>query len=71
MLLSVRENVLGKGENVTFSGEQVGIQNVYRRMLLLYGDRAKMELLSGPGEGYAMRITIPNLDKTSPAIQEK
>lgn len=71
MLLSVRENVLGKGENVTFSGEQVGIQNVYRRMLLLYGERAKMELLSGPGEGYAMRITIPNLDKTSPAIQEK
>lgn len=71
MLLSIRENVLGKGENVTFSNEQIGIQNVYRRMLLLFGERAKMELLSQPGEGYAMLITIPSFEKTTPAIREK
>lgn len=71
MLLSIRENVLGKGENVTFSNEQIGIQNVYRRMLLLFGERAKMELISKPGEGYAMLITIPSLEKKTPAIQER
>ena len=70
MLDSIREDVLGKGENVAFSGEQIGIQNVYRRMLLLFGERAKMELVSGPGEGYAVQITIPSIDKKTPAIKE-
>ena len=70
MLDSIREDVLGKGENVAFSGEQIGIQNVYRRMLLLFGERAKMELVSGPGEGYAVQITISSIDKKTPAIKE-
>lgn len=71
MLDSIREDVLGKGENVAFSGEQIGIQNVYRRMLLLFGERARMELVSNPGEGFAVKVTIPSIEKKTPAIKDK
>lgn len=71
MLNSIREDVLGKGENVAFSGEQIGIQNVYRRMLLLFGERARMELVSNPGEGFAVKVTIPSIEKKTPAIKDK
>lgn len=64
MLEAVRENVLGDGENVSFGNEHIGIQNVYRRLLLLYGERAKMELMPvDRTEGFKMRVTLPLVKK--------
>ena len=55
----IRESVFSDQETVTFTNEHIGIQNVYRRLLLLYGERAKMELLNQPGKGFHLRITFP------------
>ena len=60
MLENVRAGVLGKDETVSFSNQQIGLQNVYRRLLLLYGERAKMELMPvDRTEGFKIRITMP------------
>ena len=62
----IRESVFSDHETVTFTNEHIGIQNVYRRLLLLYGERAKMELLNQPGEGFHLRITFPCSRKPEP-----
>lgn len=60
MLENVRAGVLGKDETVSFSNQQIGLQNVYRRLLLLYGERAKIELMPvDRTEGFKIRITMP------------
>ncbi|KWX77583.1 cache domain-containing sensor histidine kinase [Paenibacillus jilunlii] len=41
------------------STENIGLQNVWMRMKLLFGNAAQILLLSPPGEGLTIRITLP------------
>ena len=64
MLEAVRESVLGQGENVSFGNEHIGLQNLYRRLLLLYGERARVELMPvDRDEGFKIRMTLPMVKK--------
>ena len=65
MLEAVRESVLGQGENVSFGNEHIGLQNLYRRLLLLYGERARVELMPvDRDEGFKIRMTLPMVKKS-------
>lgn len=70
MLASTRKSIFEDGENVSFSNEHIGIQNVYRRLLLMYGERAKMEFTSQPNHGFCMQITLPCIQNRQPAENE-
>ncbi len=63
MLESTRKSIFEDGENVSFSNEHIGIQNVYRRLMLMYGERAKMDITSQPQHGFCMKITLPCIHK--------
>ena len=40
-------------------GSGIGMSNVRERMMVLYGDEAEMELVSRPGRGTRVRLTMP------------
>ena len=55
----------GQGENVSFGNEHIGLQNLYRRLLLLYGERARVELMPvDRDEGFKIRMTLPMVKKS-------
>jgi two-component system sensor histidine kinase YesM len=41
------------------NGESIGMQNVYNRLMLIFGDDAEFELDSRPGMGTAVRMSFP------------
>ncbi len=61
MLVQLRKAVLDGGEDpdVGKDGAHIGLANVYRRLLLLYGDRADMDIHSEAGVGTVVTLTIP------------
>lgn len=60
-LAQLRKAVLDGGDEPETGkdGEHIGLVNVYRRLLLLYGDRADMDIQSEAGIGTVVSITIP------------
>ncbi len=57
----IRKSVLDGGEEPQAgkNGEHIGLINVYRRMLLLYGSRCDMDIQSDAKIGTVVSITIP------------
>ena len=50
----LKEHVFGSEE-----GGSIGLRNVYRRLKLVYGEEAGMEIVSKIGEGTSVTLTIP------------
>lgn len=60
-LMKLKEHVYCEEE-----GGSIGLRNVYRRLKLVYGDKAGMEIKSEIGEGTAVTIRVPE-DNTKKA----
>ncbi len=58
-LRAVRESALAGGENFPSDGRHIGLQNVYRRLILLYGERASIDVMPADREGFRLRIILP------------
>lgn len=60
-LTLIRKAVLDGGDEPELGkdGEHIGLVNVYRRLLLLYGSRSDMDIQSEAGIGTVVSITIP------------
>ena len=61
LLAAIRKAMLMDGpqpdnEN---NGEHIGLGNVYRRLLMFYGNRADMDIVSNTGIGTVVTMTIP------------
>jgi two-component system sensor histidine kinase YesM len=40
-------------------GESIGLRNVIRRLQLIYGDKASLQIISKPGRGTTVKIIVP------------
>lgn len=54
-LSQLRASLVSKQE----TGKHIGLQNIYRRLQLLYGQKASLTLDSTPGQGTTVTIRIP------------
>ena len=64
ILIEVADDGIGIGnrsisELRPSSGAGIGIKNVQERLEVLYGDRARFEVVSNPGRGTLVSIEIP------------
>ncbi len=71
-LRKIRAAVLDGGEEPENTGQHIGFANVYRRLLLLYGDAASMDIESVAEEGTVVTMTIPieREGETLPPVKE-
>jgi two-component system, LytTR family, sensor kinase len=64
VLIEVADDGIGIGNRPVSalrrtSGAGIGIKNVQERLEVLYGDRAKFDVVSNPGRGTLVSIEIP------------
>ena len=70
LLRKIRKAVLEGGEEPENTGEHIGFANVYRRILLLYGDGASLDITSEAEVGTVVTMTIPIERETPPPALE-
>ena len=70
LLRKIRKAVLEGGEEPENTGEHIGLANVYRRILLLYGDGASLDITSEAEVGTVVTMTIPIERETPPPALE-
>ena len=70
LLQKIRKAVLEGGEEPENTGEHIGFANVYRRILLLYGDGASLDITSEAEVGTVVTMTIPIERETPPPALE-
>lgn len=56
------EEVRAQLSNGSGAGRHIGIANISRRLLLRFGDNARLDFESAPGSGTAVRISIEAID---------
>ncbi len=71
LLVAIRKAMLldGPQPDNESNGEHIGLGNVYRRLLMFYGSRADMEIISNTGIGTVVTMTIPIEQEEPPQNQ--
>lgn len=55
----LRKNVYAVGANGSSSYDHIGLKNIHERLILNYGSKAGIELDSEHGQGFTVRLKIP------------
>lgn len=59
LLIKVADDGVGADINAIGQGAGTGLRRLRERLRWLYGDRARLDLISGPGGGFAAELRVP------------
>lgn len=59
VVIEVEDDGVGFADGAPSAGTGIGMANVTERLLVLYGDSARIETDSTPGKGTLIRVTLP------------
>lgn len=67
LLLEVRDDGPGAHPEAVRANNRLGLRLVRQRLEALYGDRARFEVVTSPGAGFRVRLTLPVI-RATPAV---
>jgi len=61
LALKVTDTGAGADVHAIETGSGTGLRRLRERMHWLYGERARLDLISEPGSGFAATLTVPQV----------